>query len=244
MNLKVELHTHTKYSHDSLLNKYFYLFMLKVKQIKIVGITDHNEIEGALEYKIFLGKFGIKVIVGEEIFTTKGEIIGLFLYKKIKQGLSPRETMFEIKKQGGLVYIPHPYDEKRYKTVLPENEIKNNIDLIDIIEVHNGRNIKEYYSEYQLKIAGIYPHITQVVGSDAHTFIEIGRNYNIIKEFNTKEEFIKNLKEAKLVKRNCLKTSHHMTKLVRVIKLLKKGQLNELYRIINKRFKRTKSKIS
>src|SRR5690606_3298386 len=102
----------------------------KVKKIDIVGITDHNEIKGAQEFKKFLEKFGIKVIVGEEIFSSKGEIIGLFLSEKIEPGMSPRDTMLEIKKQGGLVYIPHPYDEKRYKTVLAEEEIEKNSDLI------------------------------------------------------------------------------------------------------------------
>jgi predicted metal-dependent phosphoesterase TrpH len=239
MKIRVELHTHTQYSHDSLLNKWFYLLMLKLKRIKVVGITDHNEIEGAIKFKKFLERFGIRVIVGEEIFSSKGEIIGLFLKEKIAPGKSPRETMLEIKKQGGVVYIPHPYDEKRYKTVLPEEEIAKNLDLIDIIEVHNGRNIKDYFSHKQLEIATKYKKI-QSIGSDAHTFFELGRNYNEMEEFVDKNDFLESLKYASYVKKNCIQISHHVTKFVRIIKLIRKGQFNEIFRIINKRYRRSK----
>ncbi|WP_217579010.1 PHP domain-containing protein, partial [Mesorhizobium sp. GbtcB19] len=98
----------------------FYLLMLKLRKINVVAITDHDEIEGALKFKPFLEKHSIRVIIGEEIFSSKGEIIGLFINKKISPGKSPRDSMFEIKQQGGIVYIPQPYGEKRYKTVLVE----------------------------------------------------------------------------------------------------------------------------
>lgn len=237
MAVKVELHTHTKYSHDSLLNKWFYLIMLKLRNIHTVAITDHNEIKGAVEYREFLKKFNISVIVGEEIFTQSGEVIGLFLHNKIEPGLCVRETLLQIKNQGGLVYIPHPYDKKRYKTVLPEIELKKNLDLIDIIEIHNGRNIHASYSEQQLAIANKFPHVYQLVGSDAHTFIELGRNYNLMEEFSTKEEFLHHLKNVKHIKKECLKTAHEVTKLVRLITLFKKGNFNEIYRVINTRIR-------
>lgn len=236
----MEIHTHTKYSKDSMLNKWLYLLMLKFKRINVVGITDHNEIIGAFEYKKFLERFGILVIVGEEVFTNKGEIIGLFITKKVEPGLPVRQTMEEIKSQNGVVYIPHPYDEKRRKTVLPEQEISNNIDLIDIIEVHNGRNVKTYFSEKQLEIANRYPNAYQLVGSDAHTFIELGRNYNIIERFQNKDEFIKNLSNVTFVKNKCLLISHQITKCVRLFKLVGRGDFSEIYRIINKRIKREK----
>lgn len=244
MKIRLEMHTHTKYSHDSNLNKWFYLMMLKIRKINTIAITDHNEIAGALEFRDFLKKYNINVIVGEEVFTNKGEIIGLFLKTKIEPGKSTRETMIEIKEQGGIVYIPHPYDEKRYKTVIPEEEIKNNIDLIDIIEVHNGRNIRPYFSERQLLIGNRYPNTYKLIGSDAHTFIELGRNYNIVEKFYNKEEFIKNIRDVQHVKRECIQISHQITKYVRVMKLLRKGHINELYRIINKKFGRRKQKVS
>lgn len=237
--VKMEIHTHTKYSNDSFLNKYFYLLMLKLKGISIVGITDHNEIKGALEFRNFLERFNIKVIVGEEIFTTQGEIIGLFLKEKIEPFLSPTETIKKIKEQKGIVYIPHPYDEKRYKTVLKMEEIEKNIHNIDIIECHNGRNIKEKFSEEQENIANKFKK-NKLAGSDAHTFIELGRNFNIIKTFTTKEEFLLNLKDVKFQKRKCLKISHQITKIVKVLKLIMRGEIDEVFGIIRKRCKRRK----
>ncbi|MED4023439.1 MULTISPECIES: PHP domain-containing protein [Priestia] len=241
MKVKVELHTHTNYSHDSLLSKWLYLVMLKLRKIDVVGITDHNEIEGAKKIKSFLNKYGIKVIVGEEVFSERGEIIGLFIEKKILPGLSPRETMLQIKEQGGVVYIPHPYDEKRYKTVLPEEDIKKNSDLIDIIEIHNGRNIKSLFSDKQLEIGKKYNKI-MCVGSDAHTFIELGRNYNIMDEFNDSFDFLNKLKESKSIQRDCLQVCHQLTKIDRIIKLLGKGQFNELFRVIYKRYRKRNHK--
>lgn len=243
MKLRFEVHTHTKYSHDSLLNKWFYFIMLKLRKINIVAITDHNEIQGAIEYQKFLKKHNISVIVGEEIFTEKGEVIGLFLQKRIEPGLSVRDTMLEIKAQGGIVYIPHPYDEKRYKTVLPVEEIRINIELIDIIEIHNGRNKLTLFSEKQLAIANSFPKVHQLVGSDAHTFIELGRNFNLIEEFHSMEEFLCNLKYVTHIRKDCIQISHHITKFVRVFKLLRERKFHEVYRIVHRRIRRTKQRV-
>lgn len=235
--VKAEFHTHTFFSHDSFLSKFAYLFMLKLRNIKIIAITDHNTIKGSLYLKPFLNKFGIKVIIGEEIFTTAGEIIGLFLTEEIEKGLSPEETIKIIKSQNGVVYVPHPYDEKRYKTVLKEeyiNKLKNDI---DVIEVYNGRNIKEYYREKQQEIANKY-NITNIVGSDAHTFFELGRNYILIEDFNNKDEFLENIKNAKLITKKPILFAHNVTKIVRLIKLLLKGNFNELYRIFKRKIKK------
>lgn len=237
--IKFEVHTHTKYSKDSILGKLLYLIMLKLKEIDIIAITDHNTIKGGIEYKKFLEKYGIKVIVGEEIFTTKGEIIGLFLNEEIPPNLSPVETIKKIKEQDGIVYIPHPYDEKRYKTVLAIDEIEKNIDNIDIIECHNGRNISKNYSFIQEKIANNYKKF-KLVGSDAHIFLELGRNYNVIERFNSKDELLKNLKEAEFVKRDYIKISHQVTKVVKLLKLLIKGEVSEIFGIIRKKCKRRK----
>ena len=234
--IRVEVHTHTKYSKDSMLGKYLYLIMLKVRKIDIIAITDHNTIKGGMEYKKFLEKYGIRVIVGEEVFTTKGEIIGLFLEKEILAGLSPEETIKEIKEQNGIVYIPHPYDEKRYRTVLPVEEIEKNIEDIDIIECHNGRNIREEFSIKQEEIANRYNKL-KMVGSDAHIFFELGRNFNIIKNFSSKEEFLSNLKEIEFSKKSCIQISHQLTKIVRIIKLLLKGEISEVFRIIRRKYK-------
>ena len=234
--VRVEVHTHTKYSKDSMLNKYLYLLMLKIRKINVVAITDHNTIKGGVEYKKFLEKYGVRVIVGEEIFTTKGEIIGLFLKNEIPAGLTPKETIDKIRKQNGIVYIPHPYDEKRYKTVLPLNEIEKNIKNIDIIECHNGRNILQEFSIKQEEIANRYKKL-KMVGSDAHIFFELGRNYNMMEDFNSEDTFLKNLENVMFKQKKCIKISHQITKIVKLVKLLLKGELSELFRVIRKKYK-------
>ena len=236
--IKAEFHVHTRYSKDSILNKFFILIMCKIKKIKLLAITDHNEIKGALKYVDFLKKYNIDVIVGEEIMTNCGEIIGLYLNQKIEPGLSADETIKLIKEQDGLVYIPHPYDEKRYKTVLKEEEIKKNKKEIDFIEVHNGRNIKNDFSIKQNQIAEKY-NLRKIIGSDAHTFFELGRNY-ILLEYTGKENLKKSVENGEIYKANCINLAHLCTKVARLIKILEKGDLNGLYRIVIKRCKRKK----
>lgn len=237
--IRVEVHTHTKYSKDSMLGKYLYLIMLKLRKIDVIAITDHNTIKGGVKYKKFLEKYGIRVIIGEEIFTNKGEVIGLFLEKEILAGLSPEETIKKIKEQNGVVYIPHPYDEKRYRTVLSIEKIEKNIKDIDIIECHNGRNIREDFSIKQEEIANRY-NKQKMVGSDAHIFFELGRNFNIMDNFVSKEEFLRNLEQIDFNKKKCIKVSHQLTKLVRAIKLLMKGEVSEIFRVIRRKYKRRK----
>lgn len=235
--IRAEFHTHTRFSKDSILNKFFILFMCKIRKIKLISITDHNEVKGAIKYQKFLRKFGIDVIVGEEIMTDSGEIIGLFLKNRIEPFLTPEETIKQIKEQNGIVYLPHPYDEKRHKTVLKEEKQKELKEQFDFIEIHNGRNISDKYSEKQKSIQenlGVQP----IIGSDAHTFIELGRNYIEI-EYTNIEDFKNNMQtiieKAKFHKKECIKFAHTITKFARVIKMIEKGEFNELYRAVFKR---------
>lgn len=235
--MKIEFHIHTRYSSDSSLNKYFILLMCKIKKIDGIAITDHNEIKGAIKYKKFLEKHKVNVIVGEEIFTNEGEIIGLFLKEKIEPFLSPEETIKQIREQLGLVYIPHPYDIKRKKSVLKEQYIQQFSNQIDLIEIHNGRNISNDYSVKQKDISDMY-NILPIIGSDAHTFFELGRNYVIFQGTMSKENLRASIENAQFVTKKCIKISHIYTKYVKLLKMLLRGDINGLYRIISKRCKR------
>lgn len=237
--MNIEFHVHTRYSSDSSLNKYFILLMCKIKKIDGIAITDHNEIKGAQKYKKFLEKHKIKVIIGEEIFTTKGEIVGLFLKEKIEPFLSPQETIEQIRKQLGLVYIPHPYDKKREKSVLKEEYIQEFSNQIDLIEIHNGRNISDDYSINQKKISDKY-NILPIIGSDAHTFFELGRNYVIFENSISKENLRESIENAKFITQKCIKFSHIYTKYIKILKMLLRGDINGLYRVIDRRCKRKK----
>lgn len=239
--IRAEFHVHTRYSKDSILNKYFILLMCKLKKIKLLAITDHNEIRGAINYSKFLKKYGIEVIVGEEIMTEYGEIIGLYLNEKIEPNLSVEDTIKLIRKQGGLTYLPHPYDEKRYKTVLKSEQQEKYQKYFDFIEIHNGRNIDEKFSIEQKKIQEKFG-ATRIIGSDAHTFFELGRNYLFL-EYNGKDSLVDSVKCGEIHKSKCIKYAHLVTKYARVIKMIEKGDFNGIQRIIISQCKRKNKRI-
>jgi len=238
--IRAEFHVHTKFSPDSLLDKYFLLLMCKLRGIRCLAITDHNEIAGAKAYKKFLRNYQIDVIIGEEIYSQEGEIIGLFLTEWIPPGLTASQTIAAIKRQNAVVYIPHPYDEKRWRTVLKEQVLRKNALVVDLIESHNGRNVEAAFSARQQEIASSVGK-TAIVGSDAHTFLEIGRNYIYVKPFATGQELLRNMQEAVLVKRPCLRGVHLLTKAVKLYKLLRKGDLHGIYRVVIRKFSKSQS---
>lgn len=232
--MRTEFHVHTKASKDSLMGKYALLAMCKIKRIDCLAITDHNEIDGALLLQPFLRNYGIDVIVGEEIFSKDGEIIGLYLSQKIPAGLSAEDTVDRIKKQSGVVYIPHPYDDKRSKTVLKPEALKRIADRVDCMEIHNGRNSDRSYSVKQKEICESYG-FTPVIGGDSHCFIEVGRNYcSTIAPFE-RTLFIDTLVNAAFHRSDCLQVAHIITKFVKVIKMMQRGDLNGLRRAFNRR---------
>ena len=236
--IKAEFHIHTKYSKDSILCTTFLYIMCKLRNIEVIAITDHNEIAGAQRIKEKFQKKGIEVIVGEEILTKDGEIIGLYLTEKIQPNLSIEETINLIKKQNGIVYLPHPYDEKRRKTVLIPQKQEENKNKIDLIEIHNGRNIVKEYSTKQKEIQEKL-NIRKVIGSDAHTFLEIGRNY-IIMEKPNRNTLLKNIENGEFITKKCLIIAHFITKFAKGIKLIRSGDINGLFGIIKKKCSRKK----
>ena len=240
--MKLETHVHTKYSKDSLLCFWPLYLKCLVLKIEYIAITEHNNVYGGIEFRKFCEKHGNKVhvIVGEEILTNAGEIIGLYLKENIEHGLSPKETINEILKQGGIVYVPHPFDTNRQRTVLLEKEIEKNREYIDCIEIHNGRNMSSIYDIEQKKIAIKYG-ITAVIGSDAHTWIEIGRNYmKVDKAPITPGDFKNVVLKAEFKSKRSNMIVHQITKIVKIIKLIRMGNISELYRIIIRKLEKSK----
>lgn len=219
--MKLETHIHTKYSHDSILSFWILYAMCRMKKIDYVAITEHNNIEGAIAFKQYCNKRDNKigVIIGEEIMTDSGEIIGLYLTKQIQQGMSVDKTIEAIHSQNGIVYVPHPYDKKRMKTVLSETAIGKHKEQIDCIECHNGRNICSEYTVKQTEIADKY-ELPKVIGSDAHTLLELGRNYmEVDYEPCDSEHFLAAIATARFHKAKCIKISHAITKVARLMHL-------------------------
>jgi len=192
--LKADLHIHTTFSGDSQNKPEDIIKRCLELGIDAVAITDHNEIEGALRTKEIAP---IKVIVGEEILTTQGEIIGLFLKEKIPRFLSPEETITRIKLQGGLVYIPHPFDGIRAASSLETKVLLMLKPHIDAIEVLNARIILERDIKKARKFAeeNGFP---MGAGSDAHNIFEVGNAYVEMGGFETPSEFLEALRRGEI----------------------------------------------
>ncbi|MGN8759520.1 PHP domain-containing protein [Acidaminococcus fermentans] len=234
---KVITHVHTKFSHDSILPFFLLYRKCLCKRIQYIAVTEHNNLTGAQKFQEYCRQHGdkLKVIPGEEIMTQGGELIGLYIHENIPPMLTPEETVAEIKKQGGIVYVPHPYDEKRYKTVLQEKYISKLRDKIDCIECHNGRNISSEFDVKQNAIAEKY-RLKKVIGADAHTCFEIGRNYMETEvPLDSAEDFLEALNTIKMYPAPCLTYCHQITRAARVVQYLKKGDIHGLLRTVAKK---------
>jgi predicted metal-dependent phosphoesterase TrpH len=178
--IRVDFHTHSVSSPDGSITATEYREALDKGILDCVAITDHNEIEFAVELQREIGTE--KIIVGEEITTVSGEIIGLFLKKRIKPHQSVEETIAEIKKQGGVVYIPHPFETVRKGVSM---KLLNRIShTIDVIETANGRALfqnkgpKAYRWARQNKIL-------MAASSDAHHAPALGKTFTLLSEIPT-----------------------------------------------------------
>ena len=156
-----------------------------------VVLTDHDSIDGARA----LIKAGRDVIAGQEIATTEGEMIGLFLNEAIVSGLAPEEAVKRIKDQGGLVYLEHPYDSRRRR--MRDEAIERIADGIDIVEVWNGRSPADANRRAEELRATL--GAAAGAGSDAHRLDEIGRAYVEVAPFTGPREFVERLREARIV---------------------------------------------
>jgi predicted metal-dependent phosphoesterase TrpH len=158
-----------------------------------IFLTDHEVIDGARS----LVEAGEPVVIGQEILTAEGELIGLFLREPIPSRLSPAETVGAIKDQGGLVYLEHPYDTGRRN--LREEAIELIAAQIDIVEVVNGRSQPEINRRAQELRATL--GVPAGAGSDAHTLAEIGSVFVEMEAFDGAHDFLAKLRDGKVVTR-------------------------------------------
>jgi len=193
LKIKVDLHVHTSCSLDSLIKFDKLIETCDYYGIDCVAITDHNRIDCAIKLHEVTPS---RIIVGEEIKTNAGEIIGLFLKEHISPNLSPQETINKIKEQGGLVYIPHPFDGLR-GSVLKRQALEEIIDKADIIEGFNSRNAFSWSNKKAFDLAK-RKGILVGVGSDAHSRLEIGKAYVLIEQFTNADDFLSKLSDAEL----------------------------------------------
>jgi hypothetical protein len=161
--------------------------------INCLAVADHNTIAGALKLKEIAP---FPIIIGEEILTLGGEVIGLFLSQEIPSKLSIEETVAQIKAQDGLVCIPHPYDRLRL-SVFRDQVFEDIMPEVDIIEAFNARSLSPGSSARAWQLAQKYGKLVSA-GSDAHTPSEIGNACVEMPEFNDKDEFLASLAKGKI----------------------------------------------
>ncbi len=164
-------------------------------KLDVICITDHGTIKGAEKLR---ESCDIKVIVGQECKTSAGEVIGLFLKERIPPGLSPMDCAVEIRNQGGLVSIPHPFDPMRH--ALSDRELYSLVamELVDVIEVLNSKSSLASARQKAYKVASEFS-LGRVSGSDAHVPQAFGASYVEMPKFENAQSFLENLSQGRIV---------------------------------------------
>jgi predicted metal-dependent phosphoesterase TrpH len=164
-----------------------------------IAVTDHNVFGGALEAVDLARDRDLIVIPGEEVKTAEqGEVIGLFLSEEIPRGMSFGETVEAIRGQGGLVYVPHPFD--RLHAIPGPATLHRHLAEIDVLEVYNARLLFEAYNDEALRFARKYG-LTMGAGSDAHVLQGLGTGAVRMRGFDGPEEFLESLRGAQVLRR-------------------------------------------
>jgi predicted metal-dependent phosphoesterase TrpH len=206
--IDVDLHMHTDHSYDCATPVEVLLASAREQGLGAIAVTDHNEISGALAAQAQAAEPGTqgglgsnpKVIVGEEVKTAKeGEVIGLFIKERIPRGLSLAETVAEIRRQGGVVYVPHPFD--RMHSVPDYEYLLEILDDVDAIEVFNPRVAISAFNDEAVRFAAKY-RVLAGAGSDSHVAQGLGSVRVRMRDFEGPAEFVQSLRDAEILTRS------------------------------------------
>lgn len=162
--MKFDLHIHSKYSYDSLLRPDTIIRIAKKKGLDGVAVTDHNTIKGGVEASKVNKDDDFVVIVGSEIKTEYGDVIGLFLTNEIRSRAFA-DVVGEIRDQDGLTVLAHPF---RKGIVFPR-DLLGHVDLIEGFNARSPKNLNQKAIELARDC-----RIPVTAGSDAHLGFEIG----------------------------------------------------------------------
>jgi predicted metal-dependent phosphoesterase TrpH len=190
--LRVDLHLHSRYSHDSSTSLDALIARARECGLDRIALTDHNTVEGALRLAEMAPDLAI---VGEEAKTREGEVIGLFITRRVPPYLRPEEAMDLIHEMGGLVYVPHPLDRNRAH--YSGERLVELAPRIDIVEVYNPWAGAEA-NRAAASLAADLGKVT-ATGSDSHGTLELGRSWMEIEEFDGAADFLKKLADARHV---------------------------------------------
>ena len=178
-NIILETHCHTIYSGDSLQQPAALVAACARKGIDRVVVTDHNKIAGALAAQAIDPQ---RVIVGEEIMTTQGELLAAFVQERVPPGLTPEETIAILRQQGAFISVSHPFDATRKGHWQPQN-LEHIAPLVDAIETFNARCLTSEPNRKAAEFARRHG-LPGTAGSDAHTSFELGRAVLSLPEFH------------------------------------------------------------
>ena len=190
--LTLEFHCHTHASKDSLTRPEDLIRVAHEKGLDRLVITDHNSIAGAKAAQALDPEL---VIVGEEIMTTRGEILAAFVQEEIPAGLTPQETIKILREQGAFISVSHPYDTHRKGGWL-EKDLLDIAPLVDAIEVFNSRCLDPRFNQKAKAFAEKH-NLPGTVGSDAHGLIEVGKSVLLLDPFTGPEEIRMVIRQAK-----------------------------------------------
>lgn len=192
--MRVDFHSHTMYSGDSTTTPDEFAEAISHAALDVVAITDHNTIDGALA---LADELPCEVIVGEEMRTHAGELIGLFLTERVPQGLPPVETAKRIRDQGGIVYVPHPFDEMRNNLRTDAMIELAQAGLLDAIEVLNSKTSLRSLNRRAATFAAEFD-LAAGAGSDAHVAEALGAAYLQMPPFEGPQEFLAAMREGQV----------------------------------------------
>jgi len=202
------MHIHSKYSSDGIMDVKEIVKIAIKRGLDGIAITDHNTIKGGMEAKNY-ETADLGILVGSEIMTENGEIIGLFLNEEINSN-NLRDVIQEIKDQDGIIVIPHPFDEMRHSSFFPEDGDEK---FINGIEVFNSRCIFQKYNDNANEFAKKH-QLAITAGSDAHFKNEIGNAGIITEKEDVREAIRKN--DIKIFGNRTLLTNHGLTKVLKL----------------------------
>ena len=195
--VRVDLHSHTMWSGDATTTPDELEAAIVESGIDVLCITDHNTINGAVA---LAGSLPCRVVVGEELRTAEGEVIGLFLQERLPFGMKPVEAAAAIRDQGGLVYVPHPFDPTRH--CLREPALRSLVDggMVDALEVFNAKTSLQHLNRRAAELAA-EAGIPGGAGSDAHVPEALGAAYVEMPDFDDDDpaSFLASLGHARVV---------------------------------------------
>ena len=193
--VRVDMHSHTMWSGDCTTTPDELAHAVAEVGLDVLCITDHNVTAGAIQ---LIDELPCRVIIGEELRVGQGEVIGLFLAERVPAGIGLIEAANRIREQGGVVYIPHPFDPMRNCLRPHEIDLLVAEGLVDAIEGHNSKTSLRSLNQQAVDY-GLAHGLGLGAGSDAHVPSSIGSGYVVMPDFDGPQEFLSCLAQGHLV---------------------------------------------